>query len=154
LDAAYANNEISQAAYIEGLSNIRDGMFENLEALNELDKTMMEYYGETLAAGAEELAKYTDRMSHLTSVLSHYASVMDILGKQQDYKKMGVILEAQAKTIENEAKVAKENYNMLSAQAEARRLALEEAKKRNAGPEELELLEKQWWEAQAAADEA
>jgi len=129
-------------------------MFENLEALNELDKTMMEYYGETLAAGAEELAKYTDRMSHLTSILSHYASVMDILGKQQDYKKMGVILEAQAKTIENEAKAAKENYNMLSAQAEARRLALEEAKKRNAGPEELELLEKQWWDAQSAADEA
>ncbi len=32
--------------------------------INELDKAMMNYYGDTLAAAGEEIAKYTDQMEH------------------------------------------------------------------------------------------
>jgi len=39
-------------------------MYENLESINALDKAMMDYYGNTLAAAGEEIAKYTDQMEH------------------------------------------------------------------------------------------
>jgi hypothetical protein len=38
LDAAYANKEISQADYIDGLKEVRDGIYDQLNALIELDK--------------------------------------------------------------------------------------------------------------------
>jgi hypothetical protein len=115
LERAYAAGEITEASYIEGMKEVSSGMLENLQAIQELDDAMMNYYEETLAAGQEELDKYTSKMEHQTAVLEHYMSIMEILGKSQDYESLGIILEAQAKSIGNEAKVAKENYEMLQA---------------------------------------
>jgi hypothetical protein len=53
---------------------------------------MMNYYGDTLAAAGEELAKYTSRMDHSAAVLDHYNNILNIQGKQKDYKTMGVVL--------------------------------------------------------------
>ena len=150
LERAYAAGEITEASYIEGMKEVRSGMLENLQAIQELDDAMMNYYEETLAAGQEELDKYTSKMEHQTAVLEHYMSIMEILGKSQDYESLGVILEAQAKSIGNEAKVAKENYEMLQAQADAKKAAYEAA----STPEEAELLKKEWEAAQVAANEA
>ncbi len=150
LERAYAAGEITEASYIEGMKEVRSGMLENLQAIQELDNAMMNYYEETLAAGQEELDKYTSKMEHQTAVLEHYMSIMEILGKSQDYESLGVILEAQAKSIGNEAKVAKENYEMLQAQADAKKAAYEAA----STPEEAELLKKEWEAAQVAANEA
>lgn len=150
LERAYAAGEITEASYVEGMKEVRSGMLENLQSIQELDDAMMNYYEETLAAGQEELDKYTSKMEHQTSVLEHYMSVMEILGKSQDYESLGVILEAQAKSIGNEAKVAKENYEMLKAQADAKKAAYEAA----STPEEAEMLKKEWEAAQVAANEA
>jgi hypothetical protein len=46
------------------LQNAQDAILDNLSSINELDKTMLDYYGDTLAAAGEELAKYTTRMEH------------------------------------------------------------------------------------------
>ena len=150
LERAYAAGEITEASYVEGMKEVRAGMLENLQAIQELDDAMMNYYEETLAAGQEELDKYTSKMEHQTAVLEHYMSIMEILGKSQDYESLGVILEAQAKSIGNEAKVAKENYEMLQSQADAKKAAYEAA----STPEEAELLKKEWEAAQVAANEA
>ena len=150
LERAYAAGEITEASYVEGMKEVRSGMLENLHSIQELDDAMMNYYEETLAAGQEELDKYTSKMEHQTAVLEHYMSVMEILGKSQDYESLGVILEAQAKSIGNEAKVAKENYEMLQSQADAKKAAYEAA----STPEEAELLKKEWEAAQIAANEA
>ena len=150
LERAYAAGEITEASYIEGMKEVRSGMLENLQSIQELDDAMMNYYEETLAAGQEELDKYTSKMEHQTAVLEHYMSIMEILGKSQDYESLGVILEAQAKSIGNEAKVAKENYEMLKAQADAKKAAYEAA----STPEEAEMLKKEWEAAQVAANEA
>jgi chromosome segregation ATPase len=72
LNQAYKNGEISQEAYIEGLNEINDGIYDNLENIQELDKEMMHYYGDTLAAAGEEIDKITTRMEHQTAVLEHY----------------------------------------------------------------------------------
>ena len=113
LQKQYKNGDISQAKYIEGLKNVRDGYYENLNALIELDKTMLHYYEDSLAAGAEELADYTDHMEHLTEVFGHYLNLMDILGKSKDYEAMGDFLEGRAETLEDQLKVSKDYYEIL-----------------------------------------
>lgn len=109
----YEAGNISQADYIEGLKNVRDGYYENLNALIELDKTMMHFYEDSLATGAEELADYTDHMEHLTGVFDHYLNLMDILGKSKDYEAMGDFLEGRAETLEDQLKVSKDYYEIL-----------------------------------------
>ena len=60
LNRAHEAGEITDAAYQEGLGEIRDKYYENVEALMELDNTMMEYYSNTIDMANEELSKYTD----------------------------------------------------------------------------------------------
>ena len=153
LHKAYANGEITEAAYQEGLKEIRSNIRDNLSSLLELDKAMMEYYGETLAMAQEELAKYTNRMQQQTEVLQHYGNMMEILGKQLDYNSMGVILQGQVDTIENEMNVAEAAYNMYKQQAEEKRALYEEAMENN-DLAAAELYKKEWEAAQEAADEA
>lgn len=119
LDESYRNGEISQEAYIEGLKEVREGYYDNLEALIELDKAMMHYYGDTLDAASEELSTFTDHMEHLTSIFDHYISLMEILGKQKDYDAMGNFLSGKADTIRDRLDVAKEYYEMLKENSKA-----------------------------------
>jgi hypothetical protein len=80
---------------------------------------------------------------------------MEILGKSLDFGKMGIILEKQAQTIGNEAKAAKDYYDMLRGQADERRKAYEDAvASKSVGPEGLEYLKKQWEDAEDATLEA
>ena len=95
------------------MREVKAGIIENLQALQELDKAMSTYYVDTLRAGQEELAKYTAQMDRHNAVLEHYSSILDIIGKSKDFESMGVVLEAQAHTAENAVKVAEENYEML-----------------------------------------
>jgi len=113
LDEAYANGEISQEAYIEGLKEVRDGYYDSLEALNELDKKMLHYYEDTLSEARSELEDYTDHMEHLTEVFDHYINLMDILGKSKNYEAIGDFLGGKADTIRDRLEVSKEYYNML-----------------------------------------
>ena len=146
----YELREISQADYVEGLQKAHDGMLENLEALNELDKQMLHYYGDTLQAVAEELDKYTSVLEHHTAVLEHYKNLMGIIGRSTDYAAMGVILQGQAHTLRNELEVSQQNYEMLREQADEWKQLMETA------PDEasLELYTKSWQDAEAAANEA
>ena len=98
---------LSEADYYTSLEEMSSGIYDNLNSLLELDKAMMNYYGDTLAAAGEELAKFTDRMEHQSSVLDHFSSIMTALGKDTDFKKMGVILKGQAKLLEDQYVVAK-----------------------------------------------
>ena len=153
LDSSFAAGRISQADYVEGLREVSDGIYENLEALNDLDKTMMEYYGNTLTAANEELDKFIERMSHSAGILEHYSSIMDLLGKSSDYKTMGVILEGQADVAENQAKSSKAIMEMMQGEAEDRYRAYQEALA-SGDKAAAELYLKQYEEALAAAQEA
>jgi hypothetical protein len=64
-----------------------------LKAIQELDKEMLEYYGETISKANEELGKFTSKMEHLTSVLNHYKSLTDMLGRPTDYENIGRMLQ-------------------------------------------------------------
>jgi uncharacterized protein (UPF0305 family) len=47
---ALKNNEIDPAQYEAAMEEIYDGIYKNLEALQELDQAMMHYYGDTIVA--------------------------------------------------------------------------------------------------------
>ena len=153
LEEAYAAGEISQAAYVEGMKEVKSGIYDNLASLQELDKSMMKYYGNTLDMAAEEIAEYTDRMDHQVSVLDHYSSLLEIMGKQNDYKTMHKALEAKAQVISDQVAVAKNTMEMYQGQAEARFNEYQDALAR--GDEKAaELYLKQYEAALAAASEA
>ena len=153
LNEAFEKGEISQSSYIEGLREVKSGIYENLQAIQELDKSMMEYYGNTLDMAAEEIAKYTDRMDHQTAVLDHYSSLLEIMGKQNDYEIMGKTLEAKAQLAKDQVEVAKNTLEMYKNQVDARynewQIALAQGDEKAA-----ELYEKQYEAALAAANEA
>lgn len=153
LDEKYANKEISQADYIEGLKNVRDGYYEQLEALNELDKTMLHYYEDTLSAASEELDDYTDHMEHLTGVFDHYLNLMDLLGKQKDFDALGDFLGGKAETTRDQLNVAKEYYDMLLEQKEETEREYNKAI-RSGDKESIKFWQEQWDAIVDATDEA
>ena len=143
LDTAYSKGEISQADYIEGLKQVRDGIYEQLEALNELDKQMLHYYEDTLSAATDELADHTDHMEHLTSVFEHYQNLLSIIGKSKDYEAMGNFLQGQADTIKDRLSVAQSYYDVLLQQKEEIQAELQAAIK--SGDEaKIKMYQKEW----------
>ena len=153
LDEAYANGDISQADYMAGIKEVRDGIYEQLEALIELDDQMMHYYEDTLSAANEELSKYTDHMEHLTGVFDHYLNLMDILGKSKDYDAIGNFLGGKADTIKDRLDVAEDYYDMLLKQKEEVEASLNAAIA--AGDDAAaELYRKEWDAIVVAVDEA
>ena len=127
LRAKFAAGDISQEKYVEGLKETFNGYLDNLEALQDLDKEMQHYYEDTLSAGAEELAVYTDHMEHLTSVLDHYQNIVTMMNGEMDFDNIGTILEGKASTLNNEMKVAESNYAMLKAEQAAMQAAYDAA---------------------------
>ena len=153
LQVAYENGDISQADYVEGLKAASDGMYENLQNLQDLDDAMMNYYADTLAAAGEEIAKYTDQMEHQSSVLDHYKSIMEIMGKSNDYKKMGKILEGQASLAKDQAQVAKQTMEMYKDEADKKYALYQEALARGDSAA-AELYKKEYEAALQASSDA
>jgi hypothetical protein len=85
-----------------------------LEAIQELDKEMMHYYGDTLEMAQEEIDVITDSMEHQTSILEHYLTLIDLMGKSTDYDKVGIVLDGKAQTTKNEMIAAREEYEMFA----------------------------------------
>lgn len=144
---------MSDEAYVEALKNEQDTLYDNLETLQELDDTMMNYYGDTLSMAQEELTKYTDRMDHSTSVLDHYRSLLDLTGQSQNFEAIGTVLEEQAKTIENSYQVAKQNYEWLADEAVKKKQAMNDAIARGDAAA-AELFKTEWEAAEQAARDA
>ena len=122
LNSAYQQGYIHESDYVAGLQEVRDGMYSELGALQELDKEMMNYYGETLSAAGEEIGKYTDRMDSLNSVLDHYQSLMTLIGKETDYKAIGIVLQGAADTAQNSLAVAQAIAEFYAKQAAEKKL--------------------------------
>ena len=148
---ANAENTVSQADYIKQVQESRDGIIEMLKAIQELDKEMLEYYGETISKANEELGKFTSRMEHLTSVLNHYKSLTDMLGKPTDYENIGRMLKGQADLIRDQVEVAKATYEMYQGEVDDLKADLAQAEE---GTYLYEMLSRQLEEAEQAMMES
>ena len=150
----YEAGKISKTDYLEKMQEEYDSIFDNVEALQELDEQMKEYYGNTLDMAIEEISKYTDHMDSLTSVLDHYKSILELTGRGQNYDAMDKILQGQAKTLKNNYDVAKKNYEMLLKEKETVEARIKTMDVTSAGYEmEKEKLDKLIAETDAAYDE-
>lgn len=147
----YNNKFIDQKDYVNGLKNQYNTVLSNIEALTDLDKEMLEYYGNTIKMAQEELGKYTDRLEHATSVVDHYKNLMSTLGKEMDYKNMNTVLKGYAETIKNQVDVAKSEYEMYAEQAAAKRKLMNSVSSSDAA---YELYKNEWEAAEQAMREA
>lgn len=150
LNNAYSNGEISQENYIEGLQDVYDNTLDNLNALQDLDKEMLEYYGNTIDLANDELSKYTDHMEHLTNVLDHYRSIITLLGKDKDYDKVLSVLNGTAQTKKNNFDASKQWYESLKRERDAAAAALASS----TDEAEREVLQKNYDAILAAFNEA
>ena len=141
LNAAFEAGEISQADYIDGLKEARQGLIDTLSSLIDLDKEMTEYYQNTLDEASNELDRFTNQLDHCSEILQHFQNVLGLIGKENDLDTIGKILEGQLKNTQNTLKVQKQNYEMLLKQKED----LED--KLNAAPlgsKEREMIQKEY----------
>lgn len=150
LELAHNNGLIDDAAYYESLDTFTEGIYENLNALNELDKTMQSYYADTLAAAGEEIDKITEKMENQSKVLDHYQSLMSAFGREQDYESMGIILQGQATLLGDQLAAAKAEWDMYQDQVAATYKKWQEAESEEAAA----LFEKEYEAALAASQEA
>ena len=153
IDPKTGETFINQEQFVKALEELQSQIYDNLGNINELDKTMIGYYGETLAAAAEELSKFTDMMDHHNEVLDHYQSLLEIMGKSKDFERMKTLLKTQVEVSKNSAEVSKANYEMLQAEL-AEKKAAYEALDPNDTSYEAQVIKQQWLDAQAAANEA
>ena len=119
LESVYSLGKITSEDYLEGLQTAYDGVLDNLQALQELDKEMMHYYEDTLSAAKEELDNYTGSLEHLTKVLDHYKNIVELVDGEYNFEAMDTILRGQTKTIGNELEVAEATYQMMVREKEA-----------------------------------
>ena len=118
LQSAWTAGDINSDDYLEGLQESYDGILDNLSSLVALDKEMIHYYEDTLAAAEDELSHYTDSLEHLTSVLEHYKNIIELVDGEYNFEGVDTILRGQAKTIENQMQVAESNYQLMLRQKE------------------------------------
>ena len=146
---------INQSQFIEGIQDLQEKIYENLDNINQMDDTMMSYYGDTLAAASEELSKFTDLMDHHVEVLDHYTSLLSIMGKSKDYERMKLLQQTTVDVTKNNAEVSKANYEMLAAEAKAKEEAWAAAQADASLTDyQKDVIKQQWLDAQNAANDA
>lgn len=129
LTDAYSKGQISQADFISGMGDLRDGALDTAEAIKELDEQMLEYYSDTLSMVSEEISKYTNGIDSVSSSLEHYLSIMDLLGKSKEYDQINEINNALSKTAKSKFDVATKTYTMYEKQQETAKKSLDDYKK-------------------------
>lgn len=149
LNQLKAEGKISDEFYMEQLNATKDSIYDNLEALQDLDKQMMEYYGETLQMASDEIDKITDQMEHHNSVLEHYLSILELMGESANYKTIGVVLEGQAEVKKDRMIAAQQEWQMFQTETDAKYLAWKTA----TDEASAEMLKKQYEDALAVSTE-
>lgn len=151
LKTAYEAGKISQADYIEGLKEVQQGYFDNIDALREYKKAMKDYYGDTLQAGDSEFQKYMKFMEHPTKVMEHYDNILDLTGGEKDYAAKAVIYQGVEETRKYQAETKKAYYDMMKAEADTQKQQMEALDPSSAA---YEYAKAEWEAAQELADQA
>lgn len=150
---AFQNGDISAAAYAEDLKEVRDNVYENLEAILDLKGTMEEYYSNTLEKLKEKVTEVTEAMSHQASVVEHLKTLLELTGRSTDYAQMGRLLEASEAMAKNQADASSANYESQKRLLEQRQKEYQEAME-NGGAEEQEIAKKNLKAQEAAFRES
>lgn len=147
LNQAYANGDIFQAQYVQGLQDLQDQILETLNSIEEMRTSIKELYGNTLGLWNDGISKNTNLIKQQTSALNtfidmtklqygdasypqlqgYYNDVLDINREMAAINKQNYqVLADQLPYYEQQMRlgeVSKENYELLLAQASEMRQA-------------------------------
>lgn len=118
LEEAYKNKEITEADYVEGLKSGEENIYELLTELNELERSLDEFYSNTLSSSLEEISKYTEQFDHFNTLLEHYSNIMELAGQKKNYAAMREVLDGTVTNLDNKLNSAITNFNILNNEAE------------------------------------
>jgi hypothetical protein len=159
VDEAYKKGDLNESEYIDRLQTIYDACYSNIEAIDQLNEELINFYGETLQKAQEEIDKYTDRMEHAASVLEHYKTLLELTGKSSGAQ-MKTVLEGAVAVAFNNLEAARSVYEMYREEALIAEQAFNDyvAKKGNsldkANDFEYQRLEKAWLDSAEAIEKA
>lgn len=145
---AYAAGDITSADYADGLKKIYNSIYDNMEAFDDLDEQMREYYTNTLSKINDELDKYISKIEYLTDLTDHYKSIITLISGENDYDRLGLIYAAASQNAQNNLSVALERQRAAKEQLEFLR------SQPAALAEDIEAAEKQVQETTNAVFEA
>ena len=155
LNQAYHNGEISQDAFIEGMKEVNNGLLENMNALVDLDREMLQYYENTLDSAEDKLGDFTDQLEHQMSILEHYQNVLGLIGKEQDYQMVGAVLQGQFSVAQDQLAAQERWVEMLRnqmADIQSDLLSAVDEKEREALNEQLLLVTQRLNEAEESVN--
>lgn len=115
---AYATGDIMSADYADGLKKIYNSIYDNMEAFDDLDGQMREYYTNTLSKINDELDKYISKIEYLTDLTDHYKSIITLISGENDYDRLGLIYAAASQNAQNNLSVALERQRVAKEQLE------------------------------------
>ena len=159
LDAALIAEEITEAQYIERMTELQDESLNCQQALDELANSMIQLYSTNLKKAEAEISKYTSQMDHLTSVTNHYKTLFDLLGESAG-EGMREVLSTQKTLAKNNFDVSKQIYTEYAANAEIAEKAYNDYLEKKgdsldkANDKEYQALEEAWLASREAANKA
>lgn len=134
--------EYSQADWMSSLDECEDKIYDQIDAIYELDDTMSHYYADTLSEAETQLDQYMTKMEDCTAVLKHFQAISDLLGKETNYEWIEQILAAERETIQNELESATREYELAKQQYDTM-LARYEADKNSVDEGTRQLMEQE-----------
>lgn len=138
LQDKFANGEITQADYIEGLQEAQSELIANTEELQSLLEEIGEYYLNVLSEVNDKIDAQTEKFDNFSSLIEHYKNIVSLTGGEKDFVRMNKILKSEEKILENTISVSKARVDMLETQ---RTKILRELKKTNISQEYKDKLE-------------
>ena len=120
LQEQYKLGKISQEDYVEGLQTVYDNIYEQKEAIDELNETMLNFYTDTYAKIMDNIDKYMDRMEKVNGILDHYSNLIGLLGLGENSVIQDTLLGAQRDTAKNKFESSKAVSDEANSQLEKR----------------------------------
>lgn len=123
----FAQDQISEQDYIEGLGNIQDNIYEQLTAILDLKDAMEDYYKNTLSKLKEKYDELCTAMSKNNEIFDHTKNILELIGESTNYGAIGEILEGQTAISQDIYETSQQEYLKNKRLEEQRRKELAEA---------------------------
>ena len=138
LEKQLKNGQITEEAFNEGIEQLKDGMYENLELLFDLSAQAKEYYTNTLSDLTDKVKEVTESMAHNLGVLDHLQNLLTLTGHGTDYKALGGLLEASEQISKQQYEASQAQYDYALDQQAKRKKEYDDAV-RSGGAKEIEI---------------
>lgn len=93
LQEGHAAHQLNDTDYAEGLADLQDKTLEYLNAINDLNKEIADYYENTLSLAEEKEQKYADKIEHTRNMMQSYIEMQQLMGRGQNFAELNSMYE-------------------------------------------------------------